>query len=128
MTHQSIHSKAAVFAPLDNSKLYTEHAVIVLWPAQASCPDFAPSRLLVHLAEHEKLKSPSLPGNNHQCVINILPTLNPKHSTIQATTEKINIIPKQDSCVPKKLGGIYPGLHTRLIYKCLFYIKSCTVC
>ena len=40
--------------------LYTEHTGygISLWPIWISCLGCAPSQLLVHLAEHGRLKSP----------------------------------------------------------------------
>ena len=64
-----------------------------LCPLPTSC---APPAFL--LAGHEKLKNPWLglnaTGDNwkHQCVINILLILNPKHSTIPATRKKINSV------------------------------------
>ncbi|KAK4816014.1 hypothetical protein QYF61_011004 [Mycteria americana] len=78
--------------------LYAEHDTIwygiALWAVGVSCPGYVPSQLLVHLAEHGKLKSPCLVQQQlkHLCIINTVFSTNPKHSPIPATIKKIDSI------------------------------------
>lgn len=72
-----------------------------LWPGQISCSGHAPSCLLVPLltgTARETEKSLTWAKHcsaqpTHQCVISIIPLLNPKHSTVAAARKKINSIP-----------------------------------
>ena len=85
-------------------------AVMAMLPPSFLCTSF--------LAEHGKLQSPWLSVSTaqqqlkHQCIINIMLILNPKHSTIPATRKKINSVPAENKTVTNTMFGTNPNHST----------------
>lgn len=109
---------------------------IPLWPVRVSCPGCVLSQVLVPpvsslAGQHETLKSPwfrvrpTQQQLNHQCV-NIIPVLNPKHSSVTVTGEKNQLSqPKSEQRYLKHNAANVGRILICLLLSCVLNRSEC---